>query len=202
MDILHGYDTATDLPDHFVDLVHRTVGSAGRLVTEDFIGAEYFANWVEKYGTPGQYLETVAVSVMMQQADTFRLALGVEPRELPAPVEGEPENPDGALHELAGPHASWVPTVRPSDVLEHQDDVNAGLLTKAYRGDPQSANIIKQLSALPRDHAQFVTHVGTMYMGTRGGGPNSGGSNADAAVTADQVEFLAARVSQINECAY
>ena len=41
-----------------------------------------------------------------------------------------------------------------------------------------------------------------MYMGTRGGGPNSGGSNADAAITADQVEFLAARVSQINECAY
>ena len=201
MDILTGYDTATDLPEHFVDLVHRTVGSAGRLVTEDFIGAEYFANWVEKYGTPGQYLETVAVSVMMQQADTFRLALGVVPRELPAPVEGEPENPDGALHELAGPHASWVPTVRPSDVLEHQDDVDAGLLTKAYRGEPQSANIIKQLSALPRDHAQFVTHVGTMYMGTRGGGPNSG-SNADAAITADQVEFLAARVSQINECAY
>ena len=28
------------------------------------------------------------------------------------------------------------------------------------------------------------------------------GSNADAAITADQVEFLAARVSQINECAY
>ena len=113
VDILTGYDTATDLPDHFVDLVHRTVGSAGRLVTEDFIGAEYFANWVEKYGTPGQYLETVAVCVMMVQADTFRLALGVEPRELPAPVEGEPENPDGALHELAGPHASWVPTVSP-----------------------------------------------------------------------------------------
>ena len=77
--------------------------------------------------------------------------------------------------------------MRPSDVLEHQDDVDAGLLTKAYRGDPQSANIIKQLSALPRDHAQFVTHVGTMYVGTRGGGPNSGGSNADAAITADQV---------------
>ena len=77
--------------------------------------------------------------------------------------------------------------MRPADVLEHQDDVNAGLLTKAYHGDPQSANIIKQLSALPRDHAQFVTHVGTMYMGTRGGGPNSGGSNADAAITADQV---------------
>lgn len=202
VDIMTGYDSVTALSPAYLDLVHRTIGSAGRLVTEGLVGAEYFANWTDKYGTAGQYLEIVAVCVMTVQADTFRLALGLEPRPLPAPAPGPPENPDGILHELAGPYASWVPTVRPSDVLEHQDDVDAGLLTRGYGGQDNAANIIRQLSALPKDHVQFLSHVRTMYISTRGGGPSSGGRNPDAAITADQVEFLAARVSQLNECAY
>ena len=75
MDILHGYDTATDLPDHFVDLVHRTVGSAGRLVTEDFIGAEYFANWVVKYGTVGCIAQAIAGERAKLSSGSFGCAI-------------------------------------------------------------------------------------------------------------------------------
>ena len=55
------------------------------------------------------------------------------------------------------------------------------------------ANILKQLSAIPDDHQQFAMHCMIMYAQSRAPG---------RPLKADQVEFIAARTSKINDCAY
>ena len=198
--VTEGYATlpGSPLTAGQVDLVHRTMNNPGRFVSEAQGGEHYFKNWtdpVSGVGTAGEFMETLAVAVMATQTDTFHLALGLPLRALPEP-RPDGAAPAGALNPLAGPHASWVPTVRPSEAV--------GLVRTTYSvfdrlpddgpiADHKVANIMKQLSALPADHARFVRQAMAMYFMQKRNG---------RALSGRQVELIAAMVSQRNDCAY
>eukprot|EP00035_Acanthoeca_spectabilis_P004715 m.106370 g.106370 ORF g.106370 m.106370 type:complete len:363 (+) comp12695_c0_seq1:38-1126(+) len=181
-----------------VDLIHRTMNSAGRFVTEGFQGEQYYKNWIKTEGTPGQYVEILGVVVMTTQVDTFHIALGLPLRELPRPQDVD-RRPEGQIDPRAGSYTGWTPTILTQDASglvaetytkytsrRRQNTSNSGLATGP-------ANIMKQLSAIPQDHAQFALQVSAMYSGQKGG---------SGVLTDTQVEFIASIVSKINDCAY
>lgn len=180
--LLSGYTTqpeGTRLPPHFVDLIHRTMNDAGRMVTADRQGEEYYSNWCQ-HGSEAEYVEVVAVCVMVTHADTLALALGVPLRQFRL-ADASVTPATGTLSPLLDKHCSWVPTMRP--------ELAEGLVKETY--GLHTSNIMKQLSALPDDHRQFSSQAWAMYFEQRG-----------RSLTGPQVEFIAAVTSKINDCAF
>ena len=196
--IVTGYPSKSILPVGYIDLIRRTMNGAGRLVLEEEIGKEYFTKWCSVH-SPGEYVEIVAVTVMMCQVDTFHLALGLPLVDFPMPID-----PTEPMKQLAsdglGEHSSWVPTMDPLKATGKVYDTYTMKFLSKFTGregpkrQPESmANILKQLSAIPDDHQQFAMHCMIMYAQSRAPG---------RPLKADQVEFIAARTSKINDCAY
>eukprot|EP00037_Helgoeca_nana_P010135 m.88992 g.88992 ORF g.88992 m.88992 type:complete len:207 (+) comp20037_c0_seq2:684-1304(+) len=196
--VTNGYavDPSSPLTPGQVDLVHRIVTSAGRFVSEGLMGAEYYRNWVTAAGTPGQYVEILGLVAMLTQVDTFHIVLGLPLRALPTPVRTD-VRPSGQIDPAAGPFTGWTPTIRVSDA--------SGLVAETYArcrpsnraasappSDP--GNIMKQLSAIPQDHAQFTSHAMVMYKRQR--------DVPGGVVSERQIELVAALVSKINDCSY
>jgi hypothetical protein len=62
-------------------------------------------------------------------------------------------------------------------------------------------NILQMLSGCPSDHMNFVLNVGSMYVMDLQ--PGAGGSKGKGkAISRAQMELLATKTSQVNDCAY
>ena len=134
-----------------------------------------------------EYVETVGVMATVIAIDSFCDAVGMPRHALPTPIAGEPRRrrPAGAKEDLA-----WVPTVAPEDITEAEAGMYDGL---------SAVNIHRALSLVPAEVAGFfdldtvhylpdavIRDFGTEYR----------------ALTHAQIEFLAGRVSAINQCFY
>lgn len=175
------HDVATDLPPALVEVIHRVRNDASRM-TESF-----YQSILAQGVRDGEYVETVGVMANVIAIDSFALAMGQPVPELPKPVAGEParRRPPGAKHGLA-----WVPTVAPEDVTENETDL--------YK-DLAGVNIHRALSLVPAEVRGFFDLDFVHYL-------------PDAALrdfaheyrdlSHAQIEYLAARVSAINQCEY
>lgn len=134
-------------------------------------------NWAkEKISQLGdaQYVELIAVTVVVCAIDTFADALGVDYEPLPEPLSGDPDhqrNPhvsaEGAFVDMQVP---W-----------------------------QGPNVARALSLVPSQQMLFMGLVMQMY-----GGPGLFTEMVweETPLSRPQAELLAARVSALNECFY
>ncbi|MYG52715.1 MAG: hypothetical protein F4204_10335 [Rhodospirillaceae bacterium] len=175
------HTAATDLPDVLVDTVHRIRTDPERL-TRRFCDAALAGGLSD-----GEYAETVAVVATVVAVDTFCDAMGLPRHALPEPVAGEPRRrrPPGAKPGLA-----WIATVAPEDVTEGEAGMYDGLA---------GVNIHRALSLAPAEVAGFFDLDAEHYL------PDAQLRDFGVeyrALTHAQIEFLAARVSAINQCVY
>lgn len=175
------HESVTDLPPVLVDVIHRVRTDASRL-TERF-----YQDAVAGGLTDAEYVEAIGVLATVIAIDSFADALGVARPPLPEPQAGDPSGhrPVGAKSGLA-----WVPTVAPEDLTEAE----AGIY------DSMAAmNIHRALSLVPAEVVGFFDLDAVCYL------PDAvlrdfGTEYRD--LTHAQIEFLAARVSAINQCVY
>ena len=172
---------ATELPEVLIEVIHRIRNDAGRLTRQVFDDA--LAGGL----SDAEYVETIGVMAAVIAIDTFCDAMGMPRHALPAPVAGEPRRrrPAGAKEGLG-----WVPTVAPEDVTQAEAGMYDGLA---------AVNIHRALSLVPAEVEGFFDLDAVQYL------PDAvlrDFGTEYRALTHAQIEFLAARVSAINQCFY
>jgi hypothetical protein len=172
---------ASDLPQLWVEVIHRIRNDAARL------SDSWYESVLERGMTAQQYVEIVGVLAHIVAIDSFTDALGLERHKLPEPLAGEPARvlPAGAKLGLAR-----VPTVAPEDVGPGEADLYANL---------SGANIHRALSLVPAEVWGFFDLDTVMYL------PDSQLRDFEhefRAIDHAQIELVAARVSALNSCFY
>lgn len=183
------HTAATGLPENLVDVVHRIRTDAERLTRR------FYDDALASGLSDAEYVETVGVMATVIAIDTFCDAMGLPRHALPAPVAapvaapaaGEPrrQRPAGAKDGLA-----WMPTVAPEDVTGAESGMYDGLA---------AVNIHRALSLVPAEVVGFFDLDTEHYL------PDAQLRDFGTeyrALTHAQIEFLAARVSAINQCVY
>lgn len=167
-------------PAH-IEIVHRLRHDAARITQQ----------WVEDIAVAGigegEYVETLAVAATVLAVDGFTDALGWPRHALPEPSGGEPPRarPANARLDIA-----WVATLPPGE--QREDEVDP------YR-DTSGVHIHQALSLVPTETIAFFELDAAQYL------PDSALRDYGTeyrALTHVQIEYLAARVSAINQCVY
>jgi hypothetical protein len=126
--------------------------------------------------TPAAYVEMVSVVTSSVIIDTLHQALGYPRPALPSPLDGEPS---GELNMQTVDVGAWVPVAdAPADV--------------AATGLPTVPNIVRAMGLVPGAVALFF---GTFR-------PHYALRDIPLSISQAQAEFVAARVSALNECFY
>lgn len=175
------HDSDGTLPAALIDVIHRIATDQSRLTQK------FYEITLASGITDGEYVETVGIIATVLAIDGFTRAIGLPDFVLPDPVLGLPscERPVGAKIDHA-----WVPRLAPEDVTEAEAGLYDGL---------GGANIHRALSLVPAevkgffdiDTAQYLPDAALRDFGTE-----------YRDLTHAQIEFLAARVSAINQCVY
>lgn len=177
----HGtHQTASDLPAPIVDVIHRIATDPGRL------GSKWHAEFHEAGVSDEQLVEITGIVGNVTVADTFARAVGATEAELPTPEPGEPtrERPTGAKLQDAR-----VPTVKFSDAQGEQ--------LKFYKSVGVVGNVMKSLSLVPEEQFGFFSQSPALYIAT-----NIMDLTFKRSIDRPQIEFIAAIVSDANECFY
>lgn len=168
------------LPAAAIDAIHRIVTDASRLTS----------GWLDGLADQGvpmtHYVELLSVVVSVRSIDGFHRAMGFAPEPLPQSRPGEPSR---KRPEAARKNEAWVPmlpTARPSGDEADLWSGPTGNVIRAMSLVPDAVRWLKELSA-----AQYLD-VDAMTDFTRARGP----------LSRAQTEFIAGRVSAINECFY
>lgn len=175
------HHTAGGVPADTAELIHRITTDSARMTQ----------TLVERAAAAlgeGDYVEMVATVGVLVTLDTFAMALGTDPLDLPPPVPGEPERtpPAGASR-----RHNWVATVDPEQA--------EGLVARLYASDATVATVVEALTLAPRGAADFWRLAGPLYIKPNEPGP---GHETEGSLTRAEVELIAARVSARNECFY
>ncbi len=123
-----------------------------------------------------QYVEIVSVVTSSVIVDTLHNALGLGLPDLPAAVPGQPT---GALNDTAVDDGAWVPIL-------------AAPVVMSDTGLPQVPNIARSLGLVPSALELFFNTFR----------PHYALKDIPLSITQGQAEFVAARVSAMNECFY
>ena len=176
------HDAPSALSPALVEVIHRIATDQSRLTRS------FYETALENGLSDGEYVETVAVVATLHAVDGFTKALGLPLFSLPDPQAGEPSRhrPIGARTDRA-----WVPTVAPEDVSEAEAGLYEGL---------GGANIHRALSLVPDEAMNFFHHLDAAQYLPDAALRDFGTEYRD--LTHAQIEFLAARVSAINQCVY
>ena len=175
------HTAATGLPEALVEVVHRIRTDPERLTRR------FYDTALADGLSDAEFVETVAIVATVVAIDTFCDAMGLPRHALPAPVAGEPRRrrPAGAKDGLA-----WPPTVAPEDMTDAEAGMYDGLA---------AVNIHRALSLVPAEVVGFFDLDTEHYL------PDAllrDFGTEHRALTHAQIEFLAARVSAINQCVY
>jgi hypothetical protein len=119
------------------------------------------------------YAELVAVTAIIVAIDMCARSIGTRPPELAEPVDGEPAR---ERPDGLGDVGAWIPMTEQK------------LL----------ANVSRALSLVPRTNTTWRTLVNDSYSR----GPQMVALTWERALSRPQIELVAARVSQLNECFY
>ena len=160
------------LNEEAVEVVHRVVTDPARL-TRTWADARIAALG------EGPYAELVAVAAIVVALDAYRFAVGDQATSLPSATSGD---------EPAGD----VPArVRPESV----GDVGAWISMTTKKS---MANVSRALSLLPRTQTTWARLVTDSYSR----GPEMLALEWTRAISRPQVELIAAKISELNQCFY
>lgn len=176
------HDATGELAEALVEVVHRVRTDSGRLTKA------WYEAMRERGVGEGAYVEVVALVATAVALDTFSRGLGRPQAPLPAPQPGEPSRyqPAGAHHQLA-----WVATLEPADITPEDPDIYA-------RYHPPY-NIQKALSLVPEAMLAFFDLDETFYLQEQ---EILDFATEYRAISHDQMELIAARLSALNRCYY
>jgi hypothetical protein len=163
-----------DLPATVVDMIHRIRTDPGRL-TRSWFDATLAAGI-----SPARYVEAVSVVCTSVIIDTLHKALDLELPDLPAPTPGAPTGEQNPRAVNAG---AWVPI---------SDGEGTSTADPSETGLPAVPNIARAMGLVPGAVALFF---GAFR-------PHYALKDIPLAISQAQAEFVASRVSAINECFY
>ena len=164
-----------------VEALHRIVNDPGRL------SERWVQSLLDRGLGEGEYVELAGLAAMVMMMDTWMRALGAPVRPLPLPRAGEPSRyrPPGARKQ-----AAWVALVEPEDAVESDQPLypprRVGYIYRALSLVPQS---VREYWALANPHYMPGEYVYQFGVSIR-------------AISREQTELLAARVSALHQCAY
>jgi hypothetical protein len=167
VDGLLGDDLAAPRAAH--DAIYRIAAHAATLTESWYEG-------MRDELTDLAYVEVVAIACTVVAVVAFRRAAGLDPWELPSPVDGEPSRlvPD----DLVSAATNWVRVVKPADEM--------AAVVQAFTSVPAELERLWTLAA-----AQYIRNLEMVDpQWTRG------------TLSRQQIELVAARVSQLRECFY
>jgi hypothetical protein len=177
------HDHGGSLPAAVIEAVHRLSTDSGRLKKTWFDGL------MEQDLTDAMYVEIVAVVSVVLAVDEFHHALGLPLEPLPDPIAGEPSRyrPPGAK-----PADAWVPMIPAEGAVGEEADI--------YGGGNRIVNVVSALSLIP-DAIRMADQILNTYYVFGPEMPNLS-KNSGRALKRSQMEYIAARVSAINDCFY
>ena len=175
------HDSLRELPESWIEVIHRIVGDPGRLTHG------WYASMLESGIEDTHYVEIVSVVAHVTAIDTFARGLGMAPQDLPEPADGEPSRYRPAE---ARQHLAWAPNIDENEHGPNEADL--------FQVKP-TANIRRALTLVPDEARGFFDVVTHQYLS----GPQMRDFSQEfRAITHGQIELLAARVSAINQCTY
>ncbi len=156
-------------PSEAHDAIYRIAAHAATLT-------ESWYNDMRDSLTDLAYVEIVAIACTVAAVVAFRRAAGLEPWDLPSPVDGEPSQaiPD----DLVQASMNWVRVTSPAD---------------------KQAAVVQAFSSVPAEHDRLWTLAAAQYI------PNEEMVDprwTRGTLSRLQIELVAARVSQLRECFY
>ena len=176
------HNSTTNLPDVVVDVVHRLTTDPARLSRK----------WLDQVNAQGvtdeEYVEILGVVVAAISIDALHRALGLPLEPLPAPVAG---NPNGYRPAGAADSGAWVHTVQPQDAGDTEADLYPG---------GRTGNVISAMSLVPDSVRMLLTLSNAQYLPLRC--IRTPGDNGGRAITRNQIELLAGRISALSDCFY
>ena len=125
----------------------------------------------------------------MISVDTFCQALGLRQERLP---DSEPGPPSGYRPDRLRKGGAWLPLLMENNLPKSEKDL--------YRGAKQGANVLRCLSLVPNEVRNLQRISKAMYL--RDKDVTNFKATGGRAISRDQIELIAARVSLINECFY
>ena len=176
------HDSLGELPGTMADVVHRIRTDSGRLTKA------WYGQVLEGGVSDGEYVEIIGIIATITALDTFNRGYGRPTAALPQPIAGAPSRyrPAGARHQLA-----WVPTLEPEDITPDDPDIYA-----AYH---PPYNIQRALSLVPDAMMAFFDYDEACYLSEQ---EILDFDTEYRALSHDQMELVAARMSALNSCYY
>jgi len=175
------HDAVTDLPEPWVDAIHRVVTDSGRLTEKWCLDVQ--AGGISE----DEYVELVAVTIITTVIDTFAIAIGIDVPEQPAVVAGAPAR---QRDPTATPGPGWVATIAPE---------NASPAFEDFYANESHFYIRRSLTLVPEEVRKFWDIMNPLYMEDPRVFELEG---VDRAISRAQMEFLAARASMLLGCYY
>ncbi len=175
------HDTAAELPQTYIDVIHRVTNDPARL-SQDWFESVIAAGLPETH-----YVEIVGIIGIVFSVDVFCRTLDIAAPDLPAPSPGAPtrNRPAGAQR-----HGHWVQTIAPEDLGPAEADTYA---------NSNAANMYRALSLVPAEVRMFRDLDDHLYL------PADNIFNMETdyrAIGHAQIELIAGRVSANNRCLY
>ena len=168
------------LPATIVDAVHRIRTDPARL------SKSWFDSVIAEGLDVGRYVELVGVTTLTAGLDAFARAFGIAPFAIPPPRPGEPSR---HRPESAKPEGAWVPMIAPEGAVGPEADLYGGGFVP---------NIMRALSLVPDEVRALRLSSSAHYVPVE----QIPDPTVRRALTRPQMEFVAARVSALNECFY
>lgn len=174
-----GHPTAA-LPAAAVDVVHRVVTDPGRLTRS------WYQQKLDEGLSDARYVEILGVVVTVVSIDTVCRGIGEPLHPLPEPQSGEPSRYRPAQAQL---EEAWVPMIPRNGAVGREADLWPGNVT---------GNVIRAMSLVPDAVRQLMELSAVHYLPPE----RIVNLRAGSAIDRAQIEFVASRVSALNECFY
>jgi hypothetical protein len=178
------HDSSTGLPPGAVDAIHRLVTDPARL-TEAWLASQTGGDNM----SVGAYVELLSIVVAVLSIDTFHTTLGLPLEALP---DAQPGAPTGYTPPGLETTTAWVPMIDAENTGPDEQDL--------WGSGPMIPNVVRAMSLVP-DGVRLLKNLSAaqyLAMGDVGDADAPGGRS----ITRAQIEFVAARVSSINDCFY
>ena len=170
-----------ELPDSWVNVIHRLVTNPGRLSKRWF--QEALSNGMEE----AEFIGVISVSVQALAIDIFSASIGMEVPPLPIAKAGQPPR-QWPSEAKKGP--GWVCTIAPED---------AGPNFVDFYANDRHFYIRRSLTLVPQETRRLWALLNSMYLEDPRLFELEG---LERGISRAQMEFLAARTSALLECYY
>lgn len=174
------HDDLGQLPEAWVEVIHRIVSDPGRLTHS------WYRQMIESGPSEEEYVEMVSVIAHVTAIDTFARGIDTSEQPLPPPEAGDPSRYRPAEARVSD---AWVPTIAWDEAGANEADLFSGVVS----------NIRRALTLVPDEARSFFDLAAHQYLA----GPQMRDFAKEyRAITHAQIELLAARVSALNQCTY